>query len=41
MQRRSVHDVMTREVVTVGPETSFKEIAASFHRNDTWSPRPT
>ncbi|MEU9045679.1 MULTISPECIES: CBS domain-containing protein [unclassified Kitasatospora] len=34
MQHRSVHDVMTREVVTAGPDTPFKEIAALFHRND-------
>ncbi|MGW3044366.1 CBS domain-containing protein [Kitasatospora sp. NPDC001159] len=34
MQHRSVSDVMTREVVTAGPDTPFKEIAALFHRND-------
>ncbi|WP_354637170.1 CBS domain-containing protein [Kitasatospora camelliae] len=33
-QHRSVHDVMTREVVTARPDTPFKEIAALFHRND-------
>jgi CBS domain-containing protein len=34
MQHRSVHDVMTQEVVTARPDTPFKEIAALFHRND-------
>ncbi|MCX5208249.1 CBS domain-containing protein [Kitasatospora sp. NBC_00240] len=34
MQHRSVRDVMTQEVVTAGPDTSFKEIAGLFHRND-------
>ncbi|GGV35314.1 hypothetical protein GCM10010495_60380 [Kitasatospora herbaricolor] len=34
MQHRSVRDVMTQEVVTAGPGTSFKEIAGLFHRND-------
>lgn len=34
MQHRSVHDVMTQEVVTAGPDTPFKEIATLFHRND-------
>ncbi|MFJ1708878.1 CBS domain-containing protein [Kitasatospora sp. NPDC088346] len=34
MQHRSVQDVMTQEVVTAGPGTAFKEIAALFHRND-------
>ncbi|MFI6445678.1 CBS domain-containing protein [Kitasatospora sp. NPDC050543] len=34
MQHRSVQDVMTQEVVTAGPDTPFKEIAALFHRND-------
>ncbi|WP_457033756.1 CBS domain-containing protein [Kitasatospora sp. P5_F3] len=34
MQHRSVHDVMTHEVVTARPDTPFKEIAALFHRND-------
>ncbi|GAA4833663.1 CBS domain-containing protein [Kitasatospora terrestris] len=34
MQHRSVHDVMTQEVVTARPDTPFKEVAALFHRND-------
>ncbi|WP_354638293.1 CBS domain-containing protein [Kitasatospora camelliae] len=34
MQHRTVHDVMTQEVVTAHPDTPFKEIAALFHRND-------
>ncbi|NBM16927.1 CBS domain-containing protein [Streptomyces sp. GC420] len=34
MQHRTVHDVMTQEVVTTRPDTPFKEIAALFHRND-------
>ncbi|WP_329500495.1 CBS domain-containing protein [Kitasatospora herbaricolor] len=34
MQHRNVRDVMTQEVVTAGPDTSFKEIAGLFHRND-------
>ncbi|MFJ5117187.1 CBS domain-containing protein [Kitasatospora sp. NPDC088548] len=34
MQHRTVQDVMTREVVTARPDTSFKEVAALFHRND-------
>ncbi|MFF1870529.1 CBS domain-containing protein [Streptomyces sp. CB03911] len=34
MQHRSVREVMTQEVVTAGPDTSFKEIAGLFHRND-------
>ncbi|MFJ1704946.1 CBS domain-containing protein [Kitasatospora sp. NPDC088346] len=34
MHHRSVHDVMTQEVVTAGPDTPFKEVAALFHRND-------
>jgi CBS-domain-containing membrane protein len=34
MSHRTVHDVMTREVVTARPDTSFKEVAVLFHRND-------
>ncbi|MEV8099897.1 CBS domain-containing protein [Kitasatospora sp. NPDC085879] len=34
MQHRSVHDVMTQEVVTARPDTPFKEVAGLFHRND-------
>ncbi|MGW2402308.1 CBS domain-containing protein [Kitasatospora sp. NPDC001664] len=34
MQHRTVGDVMTREVVTAGPDTPFKEVAGLFHRND-------
>ncbi|MER7751919.1 CBS domain-containing protein [Kitasatospora sp. NPDC097643] len=34
MQHRSVHDVMTQEVITARSGTPFKEIAALFHRND-------
>ncbi|MGK4585322.1 CBS domain-containing protein [Kitasatospora sp. HPMI-4] len=34
MQHRTVHDVMTQEVVTARPDTPFKEIVALFHRND-------
>ncbi|PBC75896.1 BON domain-containing protein [Streptomyces sp. TLI_235] len=34
IQHRSIHDVMTREVVSARPDTSFKEIVALFHRND-------
>ncbi|WP_329560512.1 CBS domain-containing protein [Kitasatospora sp. NBC_01266] len=34
MQHRTVHDVMTREVVTARSDTPFKEVAALFHRND-------
>ncbi|BFV60602.1 CBS domain-containing protein [Kitasatospora sp. CMC57] len=34
MQHRTVHDVMTHEVVTARPDTPFKEVAALFHRND-------
>ncbi|WP_406115833.1 CBS domain-containing protein [Kitasatospora purpeofusca] len=34
MPHRTVGDVMTREVVTAGPDTPFKEVAALFHRND-------
>ncbi|MEV6210196.1 CBS domain-containing protein [Kitasatospora sp. NPDC051914] len=34
MQHRSVHDVMTQEVVTAKPDTPFKEVVALFHRND-------
>lgn len=34
MQHRTVHDVMTQEVVTARPDTPVKEIAALFHRND-------
>ncbi|MFB7667719.1 CBS domain-containing protein [Kitasatospora sp. NPDC056138] len=34
MQHRTVHDVMTHEVVTARPDTPFKEIVALFHRND-------
>ncbi|MCX4744742.1 CBS domain-containing protein [Kitasatospora sp. NBC_01287] len=34
MQHRTVHDVMTREVVSARPDTPFKEVAALFHRND-------
>ncbi|MCU7826486.1 CBS domain-containing protein [Kitasatospora sp. DSM 101779] len=34
MQHRSVHDVMTQEVVTARPDTPFKEVVGLFHRND-------
>ncbi|WP_030270898.1 CBS domain-containing protein [Streptomyces sp. NRRL B-24484] len=34
MQHRSVHEVMTQEVVTARPDTPFKAVAALFHRND-------
>ncbi|MCC9306110.1 CBS domain-containing protein [Kitasatospora sp. RB6PN24] len=34
MQHRTVHEVMTQEVVTARPDTPFKEVAALFHRND-------
>ncbi|PBC67608.1 BON domain-containing protein [Streptomyces sp. TLI_235] len=34
MQHRSVHDLMTREVVTARPDTPFKSVVALFHRND-------
>lgn len=34
MQHQSVHELMTREVVTARPDTPFKEVAALFHRND-------
>ncbi|MER5642290.1 CBS domain-containing protein [Kitasatospora sp. NPDC002227] len=34
MQHRSVHDVMTRGVVTATPDTPFKEIVGLFQRND-------
>ncbi|BFV60645.1 CBS domain-containing protein [Kitasatospora sp. CMC57] len=34
MQHRTVDDVMTREVVTAGPDTPFKQFAALFLRND-------
>ncbi|MEV7182243.1 CBS domain-containing protein [Kitasatospora sp. NPDC093679] len=33
MQRRTVEDVMTHDVVAVRPETAFKEIVGLFHRN--------
>ncbi|MEU2632431.1 CBS domain-containing protein [Kitasatospora sp. NPDC007106] len=34
MQHRSVHDVMTQEVVTARPDTPFKAVVGLFHRND-------
>ncbi|GAA2244146.1 MULTISPECIES: CBS domain-containing protein [Kitasatospora] len=34
MRHRTVHDVMTQEVVTARADTPFKEIVALFHRND-------
>ncbi|MFI8454643.1 CBS domain-containing protein [Kitasatospora sp. NPDC085464] len=34
MQYRTVGDVMTREVVTARPGTTFKEIVGLLHRND-------
>ncbi|MFH9352275.1 CBS domain-containing protein [Kitasatospora sp. NPDC017646] len=34
MQHRAVQDVMTRDVVVAHRETTFKEIAGLFHRND-------
>jgi CBS-domain-containing membrane protein len=34
MQYRTLHDVMTHEVVTARPHTTFKEIVELFHRND-------
>ncbi|MFJ2190620.1 CBS domain-containing protein [Kitasatospora sp. NPDC087861] len=34
MQHRTVQDVMTQRVVVAHRETTFKEIAGLFHRND-------
>ncbi|MFI1398670.1 CBS domain-containing protein [Streptomyces sp. NPDC020681] len=34
MQHRTVHDMMTKEVVTARPTTSFKEVVGLFHRYD-------
>ncbi|MEU9045681.1 MULTISPECIES: CBS domain-containing protein [unclassified Kitasatospora] len=34
MSRRTVHDVMTHDVVVAQPESTFKEILELFHRND-------
>jgi len=34
MPQRNVQDLMTNEVVTVRPHTTFKEIVELFHRND-------
>lgn len=34
MQHRTLQDVMTHEVVTVRPHSTFKEIVELLHRND-------